>query len=598
MLPTYKPGDASDYANSQGWQFKRSGDEIILHECPFCGKKDKLYWNDISGAFDCKAGVCQQRGNYFTLRRDIGDPVEALTAPKLVPAKKAFRRVPLAEFAKFESQLAASDTAKAYLAGRGITLEQAKKWHLGLKQDEGIDWLMIPYITKQGDIADVKYRSLPPAPKRFRRRGGGESILFGEHLLPDKKSQADTIYLCEGELDCITLDQHGFSPAISTTTGAASFSPRWYDMIISSGAKRLILIYDSDVDGQAGAEKLIKKFNDAERQVINVVLEDCKDSNEFFLTHTAKDLEKLIADARPVEIEHVLSMGTVLDRLEEQIFLSGSGLNGIPSQFQNINELIDGGYWNGFLVTVVGASGTGKTSFVLQELVNISSTVGPAYMCCLEMPEEMMLRKTINHLYHVPIKDIKGHHIQQYRDDLMRRQLYFGSGVRNIDVLEDVFRKAAKRHDLKAICFDNINYLIRDSQNVTAQMGVVTRRLKDLAVDLNIPIFQIAQPKKFKRDERVISEDDIKDAASVEQDSDVLIMLWRPTVKTDITDFGKTVGQKTSMSPLTLIRVGKARYSPGGETLLYFHGEIGTFRELSDAEKASITQNGFNGRNE
>lgn len=607
MLPSYQPGQASAYAQSQGWSFRRSGDHIILRQCPFCVKEYKLYWNDQNGAFDCKSAACGKVGNYFTLRRDVGDPVQdakPMRALAIADRKPKKKHATFSQFAPYEKRLEETPTAVEYLKSRGITLEQAKKWKLGVKQeapdvhklediDTPVDWLMIPYITKIGDIADVKYRTIAPAPKRFKRRGGGESILYGEHLLPDSKGKrkgtVDTLYLCEGELDAITLDQHGFSPALSTTTGAGSFSPRWYDLIVSSGAKRIVLLYDNDVDGQAAAQKLAKKFTDADREVVNVVLEEAKDANEFLLKNTAEDLKALIDQARPLEFDYCLSMATVLDQLEEQLFMSGGQLNGYPSVHANLNDLIDGGYWKGQLTTIIGGSGTGKTSLLMQDLNNISTEYGPSYFMCLEMPPVMVARKLINHLYHVPITDIKQHHIEQYRADMERRGFFFGAGrFRHVDELAEAFIKAHKRYDLRAIGFDNIHYLCRDPKNQASEISIVTKRFKDLAVELDVPLIAIAQPGKFDRAERIINENDVKGSSSIEQDSDYMILMWRPTLRTDIEAFGKSMGQKENMSPLTYIRVGKARYSPGGETLLYFHGDISTFRALSKEEKERL----------
>jgi replicative DNA helicase len=612
MLPTYKPGDAREYAQSQGWAYKQQGSEILLRQCPWCGKADKLSWNDDTGFYQCFSAACGQKGNYFTLRRDLGDPVvsaEPLTALK--QQQRAKKRITFERFAPMEKNL--GDKHIEYLASRGISEESARKWKLGAKEEtpdkhrveikaedgqsktyeHNVDWLMIPYITQQGNIADVKYRALPPAPKRFKRLGGGDSILYGEHLLPQnkgkRKGSLDTLYLCEGELDAITLDQHGFSPALSTTTGAASFPPRWYDLIVSSGAKRIVLVYDNDVDGQAAAEKLAKKFTDADREVVNVILEDAKDANEYFLKHTAEDFRELVKQSRPIELEYCLSMGAVLDQLEEQLFASCGQLNGFPSVHQNLNDLIDGGYWNGQLITVIGGSGTGKTSLVQQDLLNIASNYGPAYFMCLEMPPVMVARKIINHLYHVPIPAIKQHHVQQYRADLERRGFFFGAGrFRHIDELCEAFTKAYKRYDLKVIGFDNIHYLCRDEKNQAQQISSVTKGFKDLAVELNVPLIAIAQPGKFDRAERIINENDVKGSSAIEQDSDYMILMWRPTLRTDIEAFGTTMGQKENMSPLTYLRVGKARYSPGGETLLYFHGEVSTFRQLSEKERETL----------
>jgi replicative DNA helicase len=619
MLPQYNVGDAEAYAKGQGWAYKTSGSHLILQSCPWCSKAFKLYWNNESGAYDCK--VCGKAGNYFTFRRDLGDPVpidKPMTALALQKEKPKKKRKTFAEYASFEKALLGSEKGMAYLASRGISRESAIKWKLGLKSEppevhkirvkdkngdeqlyaEPVDWLMIPYLSKQGDIADVKYRTIDPAPKRFKRLGG-ESILYGEHLLPEakgkRKATVDALYLCEGELDAITLDQHGFSPALSTTTGAGSFSPRSYDLIAGCGAKRIYLVYDSDVDGQAGAQKLAKKFADTDREVINLVLEDAKDSNEFFRTHTADDFRQLIKDARPVELEFCLSMIAVVDRLEEQLFMSGGQLNGFASVHKNINDLIDGGYWKGNLITVVGGSGTGKTTLILQDLIHIAERHGPTWMCCLEMPPEMMLRKVINHRYHIPIGDVKQAHIEKYREHLEQLPLYFGGHkIRNIDQAAEYFIKAHKRYDIKALCFDNIHFLCRDPRNQTAELSHATKTLKELAIELNMPVIAIGQPGKFDRAERIINENDVRGSAAIEQDSDYLLLMWRPTLRTEIETFGQNMGVKENMSPLTYVRCGKARYSPGGETLLYFHGDIGTFRALTPQEQTALVQEAQN----
>jgi 5S rRNA maturation endonuclease (ribonuclease M5)/archaellum biogenesis ATPase FlaH len=604
MLPIYQPGQAAEYAQQRSWAYKPSGDELILAECPFCAKKQKFSWNNLTGAYQCFSADCGRRGNYYTLRRDMGDPVATgITRATTVPEIKSKTRVALVKFEPYEQALAANAAAMSYLTkDRGLTAETIKKWHLGLrditdaeKQSFDIDtteachWLMIPYITKQGDIANIKYRALPPAPKRFKRWQGGESILFGEHLLPEKKAKCEELFLVEGELDAITLDQYGFSPALSTTTGAASFSPRWYDLIVSSGAKRVYLIYDSDVDGRAGAEKLVKKFTDDQREVYDIVLEDVKDSNEFFLSNTAEDFRALLNAARPAEMEYVLSPGAVLDRLEEQIFMSGSAFNGVASQFSSLNSLIDGGYGNGFLTTIIGGAGTGKTSFAIQELLNMGSQGMRTYLCCLELPEEMVMRKVINHLYHVPMNAITQEQIGKYRLDIERRGMFIGRGPsglnfqKKLDQLLTTFRTAIRRFDLRCLAFDNMHYFVRSRDNEQSELGMLTEGLKNLAMEMGIPILALGQPRKFDRSERIIDNSDVKGSGSIEADSDNMILMWRPTLKTSIDDFGKSL-HKQNMSPLTLFRVAKARYSPGGEVLLYFHGEISSFRQMSEEE--------------
>lgn len=604
MLPTYEPGQARAYCQEKGWQYKTQGDELILKECPFCLKKDKLSLNDQTGAYQCFSAVCGKQGNYFMLRRDMGDQVPSLTSTRIeAPPTATIKRKTLAQYEPFHQALLDNQPAMAYLTGeRGLTIETIKKWKLGLKEvsdwdkdkydipnPETVYWLMIPYLTKQGVIADVKYRALPPAPKRFKRMGGGESILFGEHLLPPAKASCDVLYLVEGEIDAITLDQHGFQVALSTTTGAKSFSPRWYDLIVASGAKRIVLIYDSDADGRAGADKLAQKFNDGELEVVDLILPDAKDSNEYFKLHTVQDFKDLLEQTAPVEMEHVLSSGAVLDMLADQIFNAAGRFDGIPSQFMALNGLMDGGYGNGSLTSILAASGVGKTSFMIQELLEMGNKGLRPYLCCIEMPPIMIMRKVINYLFHIPIREITLEHINEFRADIERRGVRWGRGVRDIKELDKIFRKAARRFDLNCIVFDNVHYIARGYSDENSAIALITQTFKNLAMDLNIPVIQLCQPRKFDKEGQIISAADARGSQAIEADSDNMLMMWRPTLKTEVKDFGKQLNT-ANMGPLTLFKSGKARFSAGGETLLYFHGEYGKFRALSQDETSRLMQ--------
>jgi 5S rRNA maturation endonuclease (ribonuclease M5)/archaellum biogenesis ATPase FlaH len=504
----------------------------------------------------------------------------------------AKRRVKLEKFQKYIDLLEQDSDGMAFLASRGIKLETAKAWHLGLKvEDDGTKWLMFPYISND-EICDVKYRRLDE--KRFRRMGGGDSVLYGEHQL--KSVDSNVIYLVEGEIDAMTLWQQGYRPVVSTTTGAGSFKPRWYDLITAAKPNQLILCYDSDVAGQNGALKVAKKFEDF--PVLNVVLPDAKDVNEYFIAqgHTNDEFDELIKESQPLEMEYAISMGEAFNRLEEELFLGSEGVNGLPSQFTSLNEMIAGGYWNGFLVTVSGQAGVGKTSFVLQELLGYAKDSIPSYLMCLEMPETMVLRKCIQHIHHVDMNAIKLDHVQRIRPEMEKWPFFFGyKSGQNFDELEKAIRSAVKRYDLRCMAFDNINYFIRSSTNQAGEIGIVTKRLKEIAVDLNIPIIMIAQPRKLKTREdgttNMMTMDDLKDSSSISQDSDVVMMLYRMRRKTNVQAHG-TGTTHGAYSPYAILRVDKSRYSSGGETTLYFDGAISTFRELTLEERQRVSSNG------
>ena len=597
-LPPYTPGDALAYVTEKGWEHKISGDEILLKSCPICGRDGyKFAINNDSGAWLDHHASCSKRGSFMWLRKEMGDldvralaptPIAEQVKPKT--KSKVFR---LDDLAPFEQNLAADQEAQDYITGRGITMETARAWHLGSKVDSVGKWLLIPYLTSEGICADVKYRGIPD--KRFRRMGGGDSILFGEAQLAEGKSHTvRKLYICEAELDAITLWQHGYRPAVSTTTGAGSFNARWFELIKMYNPTEIVICYDSDPAGQDGAAKLLARLDEFKAKSIVLPTKDC---NEFFSArHTTEEFDALLADAQEPEIESVLSLGAVFDRLETLLFLNGDAFDGVPTQFNELDPLLGGGYGRGMVTLVSGISGAGKTSFVLQELFWLAQThQTPTYLLCLEMPVEMMLRKLINHRFGNDINKISLQHVQQYRPSVEHVGLYLGQRLEkpNVDALENAIRQAVRRYGVQVMAFDNINFFVRPSgggHNQAEQESAVSKRLKDLAIELNIAMLVISQPKKFDSNEKNMTSDDVRGSVALIQDADNVILLSR---RRRFIDAQQQAGDRGgSFHSAALFRVDKARYSPGGEALLWFAGERSTYRSLTPDELAEVYQAG------
>lgn len=603
-FPEYQPGQAKAYLTEKNWPSRTSGDQLILKTCPFCGRDDfKFFISDAKGLWVCHHGKCARKGNFFTLLRELGDGKLIKPLASQVPGKggsgEAMKKFPVSDMLQYEMALVQDRDAIDYLKSRGFTLETCQAWHFGLKEENGERWLMIPYLLNDRELADIKYRTLPARPadgeswseeRKWRRLKGGESILFGEHLLGEDVDLVDgkrVLYMTEGELDAVTLWQNGFQPAVSTTVGAGAWKERYYDMVAAYRPDVIYVVYDGDAAGQKGAAEVIKRFEAPEREVVNVVLpEDFKDSNKFFAHHTKEDFQKLLAETKDAEIPNVRSLGSVLDELATMLFLSDGSFQGIESEFTDINELLGGGFRNGELITISGIPGVGKTTLVMQELLRQAEhKQNPAYLLCLEMPEYRMAQKIITHKFHIPQREQTAQDVQRVHQYLSKLPFFMGSTVMDLDHVGQTLRLAKRRHDIKAACFDNLNYFVRSTDKVTAEIALFTKFMKGLSVELDIPIFLIAQPRKFDDTTRSMNIMDLKDSASIAQDSDVVMLLYRRRTETKAADVGKTSkGAMASHSPIVLARVEKSRYSGGGECYLYFDGAKSTYRELLPEE--------------
>lgn len=130
----------------------------------------------------------------------------------------------------YQAQLASDTSAQAYLKRRGFAREDAATYRLGvlrsplLGHEQFKDRLAIPYITPHG-IVTFTFRCLQDhvcketvlfvnkegkkvTCKKYRAPAGMERTLYN---VLDFKKDTDTIYVCEGEIDAMTLSMCGFA---------------------------------------------------------------------------------------------------------------------------------------------------------------------------------------------------------------------------------------------------------------------------------------------------------------------------------------------------------------------------------------------------
>jgi replicative DNA helicase len=130
------------------------------------------------------------------------------------------------------------------------------------------------------------------------------------------------------------------------------------------------------------------------------------------------------------------------------------------------------------------------------------------------------------------------------------------------------------------VVFDHLHFLCRSISNQVQEIGLAVQSFKFLAEEMEIPIILIAQPRKIQPDS-IMTAQDLKDSSAIFSDCDHLLILHRQRVGgSKETLKGKQPPHDQAYDPVTLVRVEASRYSPGGEALLYFHGEWSRFDEI------------------
>jgi replicative DNA helicase len=353
-----------NYVNRKGWLFKQSGDEQIAIEfCPYCSHNNfKLYAN-ISGAekdglHDCK--VCGVKGNLTSLMKQQGDIVEGLTSFKDSMNNVAINMPPVD---KFNKALMEDEDALDYLVhGRGFTLSVIEKYKLGLDITEnGEKWISIPYFHKD-NLVFVKWRSLPPAEKKFRGIKGREAPLFNQDVI---KNEMPELIFVEGEADCLSCLSNGIE-AVVGVPGANVQKTTWIKRVDDANISKIYICYDSDSVGQKAAKELAHKIG--LDKTFNIVLPSFtttdgkvgKDINEWFVAgNNLRDFDILKEQSRPFDVEGVINVETALDELDAS-FMGGSTLQpALDTPWPSLTRRMGGCEW-GDLVGIIAEGKIGK----------------------------------------------------------------------------------------------------------------------------------------------------------------------------------------------------------------------------------------------
>lgn len=219
------------------------------------------------------------------------------------------------------------------------------------------------------------------------------------------------------------------------------------------------------------------------------------------------------------------------------------GTSSVPSGFPSL-DLITGGWHNTELVIIAARPGMGKTAFVVSALRNAAIDFQiPVALFSLEMSAQQVMFRLISSEAEIDsqilrkgdldMEDWKALHSKL--NDLNNAPIYIDD-TPALSVLE--LRTKARRlkvfHDIKLLIVDYLQLMTvrsdRPGMNREQEIAHISRSLKTLAKELNIPVIalsQLSRSVESRPDKRPILSD-LRESGSIEQDADVVMFLFRP----------------------------------------------------------------------
>ena len=211
---------------------------------------------------------------------------------------------------------------------------------------------------------------------------------------------------------------------------------------------------------------------------------------------------------------------------------------GIPTGFSYLDKVLGGGLHRSDFIVIGARPAMGKTSFALNVARNIAMKGRKVLFFSLEMSKEQLAQRVIsteariisNRLRTGDITDADWEKLGLALQNLVNCELYFDDTA-NINVPE-MKARALRMKDVDCIVIDYLQLMsgTKRTDNRVNEVSEITRGLKMMAKDLNIPVVTCSQLSrgvaKSNGDHRP-QMTDLRESGTIEQDADIVLMLHR-----------------------------------------------------------------------
>ncbi len=348
----------------------------------------------------------------------------------------------------------------------------------------------------------------------------------------------------------------------------SSINARSYARIVEAASLRRDLL---------NAASNIAQFAYDEDEDVNIVL-DRSEQILFAISEqrTTKDL---------VPVRQVAE--SYLARIEE-LHARGLEIVGVPTGFTDLDRLL-GGLNRSDLVILAGRPGMGKTSFQNGIALTAARTYGKRVAIFnLEMSSEQLVQRMIAAETHIDVQRLRRGSLQDHEWPIFYEAVQRLSETRIfIDdtpsispmQLRTKCRRLYAEHGIDLIMIDYLQLMQADrsSNNRVMEIGEISRGLKQLARELDVPVLAAAQLSRGveTRQEKRPMLADLRDSGSIEQDADIVLFIYRDEYYHPET---------TDRPNIAEIAVAKHRNGPTATIDLYWNGELASFANLQRQE--------------
>ncbi len=289
----------------------------------------------------------------------------------------------------------------------------------------------------------------------------------------------------------------------------------------------------------------------------------------------------------------------VIIQARELLSLAASkdgGLSGLSSGFEELDKMTSG-WQNSDLVIIAARPAMGKTAFVLSMIKRMAIDMRmPVAMFSLEMSNVQLVNRLIVNVCNIPGEKIKNgqlapHEWAQYDKGTASMQgapIYIDDTPSlSIFELRTKARRLVREHGVQMIMIDYLQLMNAGGTGFGSrqeEVSIISRNLKGLAKELNIPIIALSQlnrgvESREGNDGKRPILSDLRESGSIEQDADMVCFIHRPEYYKIFTD-----EKGHDLHGIAQIIIAKHRNGAVGDVNLRFRSNFARFEDLKDGE--------------
>ena len=329
-------------------------------------------------------------------------------------------------------------------------------------------------------------------------------------------------------VDLITLLEEINRQGIVQECGGVSYVTELTSGFISgSNIKEYIQIVKDKADRRhlirTGRDLIEKSYNEEEIQSALTYAED-----EIYKIASSKDTSDIVPIAKAVD--------DALTRIERN-YTNGGTILGETTGYKELDNATNG-LQKGDFMLVAARPSMGKTAFALN-LGQYASKKSNVAIFSLEMTKEQLTDRLLAAKCLVPLNAIRTGSLSDeqfgktatYSNDLAKRNIFIDDEATNISDIKAKCRKLKVQQGLDVVIIDYLQLIEGgNSKNSREQeISSISRELKKLAKKLEITIIalsQLSRAPEQRADHRPMLSD-LRESGSLEQDADIIIMLYR-----------------------------------------------------------------------